>query len=166
MLHAPDFLGYPDAIAMARDHQAIVQQGLQLKKASNRIAVLMGGREIRPVSAADGGFYKTPSKSTLKELVDELTWALDASLGNPQRNRCPQLNFDRLAILTAVSDLHHSATRDKRGIVLVESLAQDVQVCSSVRGRENPGRQKPRKTYAGYQATSTRLPLWHTPGKD
>ena len=80
MLHAPDFLGYPDAIAMARDHQAIVQQGLRLKKAGNRIVALMGGREIHPVSAAVGGFYKAPSKSVLRELVDELTWALDASL--------------------------------------------------------------------------------------
>lgn len=80
MLHAPDFLGYPDGIAMAREHQAIVQQGLRLKKAGNGIVALMGGREIHPVSAAVGGFYKTPSRSALKELVDELTWALDASL--------------------------------------------------------------------------------------
>jgi sulfhydrogenase subunit alpha len=80
MLHAPDFLGYPDGIAMARDHQAIVQQGLRLKKAGNRIVALMGGREIHPVSAAVGGFYKAPSKSALKELVEELQWALDASL--------------------------------------------------------------------------------------
>ena len=80
MLHAPDFLGYPDAIAMARDHQTIVQQGLRLKKAGNRIVALMGGREIHPVSAAVGGFYKAPSKSALRELVDELKWALDASL--------------------------------------------------------------------------------------
>src|SRR5271166_3155506 len=57
MLHAPDFLGYPDAIQMARDHAAIVQQGLRLKKAGNRIVALMGGREIHPVSAAVGGFY-------------------------------------------------------------------------------------------------------------
>jgi hypothetical protein len=78
------------------------------------------------VSAVGGGFFKTPSKSALKELVDELTWALDASLGNPQPNRCPQLGLDSLAILTAVGDLHHSATRDKRGIVLTESLARDV----------------------------------------
>jgi sulfhydrogenase subunit alpha len=80
MLHAPDFLGYPDAIAMARDHQAIVQRGLRLKKAGNRIVALMGGREIHPVSAAVGGFYKAPSKSALTDLVDELKWALDASL--------------------------------------------------------------------------------------
>ncbi len=80
MLHAPDFLGYPDAIAMAREHQATVQQGLRLKKAGNRIVGLMGGREIHPVSAAVGGFYKAPSKSALQDLVDELKWALDASL--------------------------------------------------------------------------------------
>jgi sulfhydrogenase subunit alpha len=80
MLHAPDFLGYPDAITMARDHQSTVEQGLRLKKAGNRIVALMGGREIHPVSAAVGGFYKAPSKAALKELVDELKWALDASL--------------------------------------------------------------------------------------
>lgn len=32
MLHAPDFLGYPDAIQMAKDHPDIVHRGLQLKK--------------------------------------------------------------------------------------------------------------------------------------
>src|SRR5271166_4094865 len=80
MLHAPDFLGYPDGIAMARDHRAVVQQGLRLKKAGNRIVALMGGREIHPVSAAVGGFYKTPAKSELRELEDELKWALDASV--------------------------------------------------------------------------------------
>lgn len=80
MLHAPDFLGYPDAIALAHDHRSTVEQGLRLKKAGNRIVTLMGGREIHPVSAAVGGFYKVPSKSALKELTDELKWALDASL--------------------------------------------------------------------------------------
>jgi len=80
MLHAPDFLGYQDAIAMARDHRAVVEQGLRLKKIGNRIVTLMGGREIHPVSAAVGGFYKTPTKRQLRELVDDLQWALDASL--------------------------------------------------------------------------------------
>ena len=37
MLHAPDFLGYPDAIQMARDHRALVEKGLRLKKTGNRI---------------------------------------------------------------------------------------------------------------------------------
>jgi coenzyme F420-reducing hydrogenase alpha subunit len=80
MLHAPDFLGYPDAIQMARDHRALVEQGLRLKKAGNRIVTLLGGREIHPVSVAVGGFYKVPTESQLQALGDDLKWALDASL--------------------------------------------------------------------------------------
>ncbi|HET9805187.1 MAG TPA: hypothetical protein VFP96_18240, partial [Candidatus Acidoferrum sp.] len=57
-----------------------VEQGLRLKKAGNHIVKLMGGREIHPVSAAVGGFYKTPAKSELRELENELKWALDASV--------------------------------------------------------------------------------------
>jgi len=80
MLHAPDFLGYPDAIAMAKDHRVVVEKGLRLEKIGNRIVSLLGGREIHPISAAIGGFYKTFSRSELRELVDDLEWALEASL--------------------------------------------------------------------------------------
>jgi len=80
MLHAPDFLGYPDAIQMARDHRTVVEQGLRLKKIGNSIVSLMGGREIHPVSAAVGGFYKVPAESELRSLTEDLKWALDASL--------------------------------------------------------------------------------------
>jgi coenzyme F420-reducing hydrogenase alpha subunit len=80
MLHAPDFLGYEDAIAMARDHRDIVEQGLRIKKAGNAIVSLLGGREIHPISAAVGGFHKAPSKSQLRELESELDWALQASI--------------------------------------------------------------------------------------
>jgi coenzyme F420-reducing hydrogenase alpha subunit len=80
MLHAPDFLGYEDAIAMARDHRELVEQGLRLKKIGNRIVALLGGREIHPVSLAVGGFYKVPSKSQLSTLTDDLKWALDAAI--------------------------------------------------------------------------------------
>src|SRR5215471_13339987 len=37
LLHAPDFLGYPDVVALARDHRAVVERGLALKKAGNAI---------------------------------------------------------------------------------------------------------------------------------
>jgi coenzyme F420-reducing hydrogenase alpha subunit len=80
MLHAPDFLGYQDVIAMARDHQAVVERALRLKKIGNRIVSLLGGREIHPISAAVGGFYKVPRRAQLMELQDDLQWALDASL--------------------------------------------------------------------------------------
>jgi coenzyme F420-reducing hydrogenase alpha subunit len=79
MLHAPDFLGYQDAIAMTADHRDIVEKALRLKKIGNRIVQLLGGREIHPISAAVGGFYRAPTKKQLRELVDDLKWALDAS---------------------------------------------------------------------------------------
>jgi sulfhydrogenase subunit alpha len=80
LLHAPDFLGFDDAIGMARDHRETVEQALRLKKIGNRIVALLGGREIHPVSAAVGGFYKVPAKSQLRELEEDLEWAVEASL--------------------------------------------------------------------------------------
>lgn len=80
LLHAPDFLGFQDAIEMARDHRPVVEQGLRLKKIGNHLVTLMGGREIHPVSATVGGFYRVPTKKELQTLVEELKWALDASL--------------------------------------------------------------------------------------
>ena len=84
MLHAPDFLGFPDVIAMAGAHRGVVEKALRLKKIGNRIVALLGGREIHPVSAAVGGFYKTPTKRQLRELVADLEWALQASLETVQ----------------------------------------------------------------------------------
>ena len=80
MLHAPDFLGYADVIAMAKDHRALVEKALRLKKIGNRIMQLLGGREIHPISAAVGGFYKVPTKQQLRDLGEDLEWALAASL--------------------------------------------------------------------------------------
>lgn len=80
MLHAPDFLGYQDVFEMAKDHRQIVERALRTKKIGNRIVSLLGGREIHPVSVAVGGFYRVPTKLQLRELVDDLQWALEASL--------------------------------------------------------------------------------------
>jgi len=80
LLHAPDFLGYPDAIQMAKDYPDIVQRGLQLKKIGNEIVALIGGREIHPINARVGGFYKVPAKQELSPLAERLKWARDAAL--------------------------------------------------------------------------------------
>jgi hypothetical protein len=58
MLHAPDFLGYDSAIAMARDHRQTVERGLALKKSGNDLIRVLGGRAIHPVSVKVG-FYRT-----------------------------------------------------------------------------------------------------------
>jgi coenzyme F420-reducing hydrogenase alpha subunit len=80
MLHAPDFLGYQDALEMAKDHREIVEQALRLKKIGNHIVRVLGGREIHPISATVGGFSKVPTKRQLREMEDDLQWALDASI--------------------------------------------------------------------------------------
>ena len=79
-LHAPDFLGYQDAIAMARDHGPVVKQALQLKKTGNDLVGLIGGREIHPISVRVGGFYKAPTKAELTPLGEKLKWARDAAI--------------------------------------------------------------------------------------
>ncbi len=80
MLHAPDFLGVPDAIHLAREHPQIVQRGLQLKKAGNEIVTLLGGREIHPINVRVGGFYRVPTRSELAPLLERLKWARDAAI--------------------------------------------------------------------------------------
>ncbi len=80
MLHAPDFLGYEDAIRMAQDHPEAVKRGLRLKKVGNAIMTLLGGREIHPINVRVGGFYKVPARRELGALIDDVKWALDAAL--------------------------------------------------------------------------------------
>lgn len=79
LLHAPDFLGYPDALQMAKDHPAEVQTGLALKKAGNTIMQVLGGREIHPVNVRVGGFYKVPSREGLAALRPVLEQAFERS---------------------------------------------------------------------------------------
>jgi coenzyme F420-reducing hydrogenase alpha subunit len=80
MLHAPDFLGYDGAVEMARDHRALVETALRLKKAGNEIMRVIGGREVHPINLRVGGFYRAPAKAELRALVPELEWAREASL--------------------------------------------------------------------------------------
>src|SRR3954462_983531 len=69
LLHAPDFLGYPGVVEMARDHREIAERGLQMKRAGNAIMRAVGGREIHPINVRVGGFYRAPSRSELRALV-------------------------------------------------------------------------------------------------
>jgi len=80
LLHAPDFLGYPDGIQMAKDHPEIVQRGLRLKKAGNELMALVGGREIHPINVRVGGFYKVPEKRDLQKLREWIERARDDAL--------------------------------------------------------------------------------------
>ncbi len=76
LLHAPDFLGYPDAIQMAKDYPEAVQHGLALKKVGNSLMTLLGGREIHPINVRVGGFYRAPTVSELRAFRPELEGAM------------------------------------------------------------------------------------------
>jgi coenzyme F420-reducing hydrogenase alpha subunit len=83
MLHAPDFLGYESALAMAQaspELAAVVRRALRLKKAGNRIVNLVGGREVHPINVRVGGFYRAPRRDELASLAEELKWARDMAL--------------------------------------------------------------------------------------
>jgi len=80
MLHAPDFLGAPDIIAVARDHRQAVERGLALKKAGNRLMELIGGRSIHPVNVRLGGFYSVPGRADVAAVAEQLRHALDDAL--------------------------------------------------------------------------------------
>ncbi len=76
MLHAPDFLGYPDAVAMARDHRPLVEDALTLKRAGNHLMSVLGGREIHPVNVRVGGFYRLLTRDEATGLLGELEAAV------------------------------------------------------------------------------------------
>ncbi|RDH78188.1 Ni/Fe hydrogenase subunit alpha [Mycolicibacterium moriokaense] len=80
LLHMPDFLGYPDAIALAKDNRELVERGLALKRAGNRLMEQIGGRAIHPINVRVGGFYSTPTRADLKPLAETLRHALDDAL--------------------------------------------------------------------------------------
>jgi coenzyme F420-reducing hydrogenase alpha subunit len=80
LLHTPDFLALPDAIAVSRDHPELVARGLRIKKVGNALLTVIGGREIHPVNLRVGGLYCAPAAAALHALVRELEWARDASI--------------------------------------------------------------------------------------
>ncbi|MFD2417080.1 Ni/Fe hydrogenase subunit alpha [Amycolatopsis pigmentata] len=80
LLHVPDFLGYPDAIALAKDRREIVERGLDLKKTGNALLELIGGRAIHPINVRVGGFYSVPTAADLAPVAERLRRAWDQAV--------------------------------------------------------------------------------------
>jgi sulfhydrogenase subunit alpha len=75
MLHAPDFLGVPSAVELAKINPELVEMALRLKKIGNEVMRVIGGREVHPINVKVGGWYKTPSRAQLDAIVPDLEWA-------------------------------------------------------------------------------------------
>lgn len=97
LLHAPDFLGFPDGISLAREHPELIERGLALKKAGNRLMEQIGGRAIHPVNMRLGGFYSVPRPQDLKPVAEQLRRAFDDALltvGDVAEFDYPEAEFD------------------------------------------------------------------------
>lgn len=72
LLALPDYLGYPGAVAMAKDYPGAVKMALRLKQLGNTIQEVIGGRAVHPVNAIVGGFGRVPSEEQLIALRQAL----------------------------------------------------------------------------------------------
>jgi sulfhydrogenase subunit alpha len=73
LLALPDYLGFDDAIQLARaGFGEAVERGLRLKRLGNDLMATIGGREIHPVSPRVGGFSKAASARDLRAYLPRL----------------------------------------------------------------------------------------------
>lgn len=78
-LHAPDFLGLPDALALARQQPHVLRLGQLLQRVGNAVVSRLGGRETHPVNVRVGGFYRVPRREELLPLAEGLQEAVEAA---------------------------------------------------------------------------------------
>jgi coenzyme F420-reducing hydrogenase alpha subunit len=72
LLAAPDFLGFPSAVALAREYPDEVRRGMHLQHLGNEIMVLLGARSVHPVGACLGGFHRAPAPEAVSRLRSRL----------------------------------------------------------------------------------------------
>jgi coenzyme F420-reducing hydrogenase alpha subunit len=81
LLAAPDFLGFDNAIEMAKVHPDLVKTALEIKRIGNDLMAAIGGREIHPVSPRVGGFSRAARRRELETFLPRLEWALEQMPG-------------------------------------------------------------------------------------
>src|SRR3989339_350799 len=96
LLALPDFVGASSSFELQKTHPDLFQNAVTLKKYSDLIVQIVGGRAVHPVSNVPGGFKKIPEFSDLKKILNESdriieisqkTLALFASFDYPQIER-------------------------------------------------------------------------------
>lgn len=77
LLHAPDFLGLGGLTELTAARPDLVERGLRLKQAGNRVLEVVGGRAVHPITVRAGGFARWPAAADLAALRPCLQRALD-----------------------------------------------------------------------------------------
>jgi len=76
LLAAPDFLGFENTPAMARQFPDEVRRGLRLQGLGNELIKLFGARSVNPIGVKLGGFHRAPDETTVATLVERLRASL------------------------------------------------------------------------------------------
>ena len=126
MLHAPDFLGYEDALLLAKDKPDLVKDALRMKKIGNEIVTLLGGREIHPINVKVGGFYKVPGKTDLQAMVENLKWGRDKAIETVKLTST--FEFPDLEVPYEYVSLNHPSEYPMLGDRFITSHGLDIAV--------------------------------------
>jgi len=81
LLVVPDYLGYPDAFAVAKKEGGLVKDGIFLKDVGAGIQTDIGSRSIHPENAIVGGFGKLPSKEKMEKIERMADEGIQKALG-------------------------------------------------------------------------------------
>lgn len=72
LLVAPDLLGAPSVFPLIQSHTDVVLMAMRMKKLSNDISAVVGGRHVHPVALIPGGFARLPKRRDLEDLRERL----------------------------------------------------------------------------------------------
>jgi sulfhydrogenase subunit alpha len=126
LLHAPDFLGYEDALLLAKDKPEVVKDALRMKKIGNDIVKVLGGREIHPINVKVGGFYRLPEKAELDALVENLKWGLDKAIATVKLTAT--FEFPDMEVPYEYVSVNHPTEYPMLGNRLITSHGLDIAV--------------------------------------
>ena len=126
LLHAPDFLGYEDALLLAKDKPEVVKDALRMKKIGNDIVAVLGGREIHPINVKVGGFYRVPAKRELERLVEDLKWGKEKAIAAAQLTAT--FEFPELEVAYEFVSLNHPSEYPMLGNRVTTSSGMDIAV--------------------------------------
>jgi len=91
----PDIFGVDSVIDLAEKQKGLLERALLVKKAGNELGKLVAGRSVHAPFPAVGGFIKTPSNESARELAHELEHAREHAVGFVDLFRDNMQEFER-----------------------------------------------------------------------
>ncbi len=90
-LHLPDFYGKSSIFEIAKERAELLKDALRIKSVGGKIAEIIGGRIVHPVSVKAGGFTRYPEKEELKSLIPLIEESIE--LAKKYTEEFSKLNF-------------------------------------------------------------------------